>query len=307
MKIIDLCAGVGGVRLGFDKAFGGVECLLTSEIDKFAQQTYIENWGNENLQGDLFQIKETEVPDHDILLAGFPCQAFSKAGLKLGFDDVRGTVFFEILRIIRAKKPRVLFFENVPELLTHDKGKTFKTIYGLLEAEGYNVFYQRLNTKDFGLPQRRERVFIVCFLDDVFFSFPVPPRTPTRVGDILEDADDSFTLSDNAWKGFRERKERNKANGKGFGYQAVTSDSTHTGTITANYYKDGVQCLVLQEGKNPRRLTPRECFRLQGFPDSFIINKSKMQAYKQAGNSVSIPVIEAIAKQIKKVLCHTTD
>lgn len=302
MKIIDLCAGVGGVRLGFDKAFGGVECLLTSEIDKFAQQTYIENWGNENLQGDLFQIKENEVPDHDILLAGFPCQAFSKAGLKLGFDDVRGTVFFEILRIIRAKKPRVLFFENVPELLTHDKGKTFKTIYGLLEAEGYNVFYQRLNTKDFGLPQRRERVFIVCFLDDVFFSFPVPPRTPTRVGDILEDADDSYTLSDNAWKGFRERKERNKANGKGFGYQAVTADSTHTGTITAQYYKDGVQCLVLQDGKNPRRLTPRECFRLQGFPDSFQIPTSKKQAYKQAGNSVSVPVIEAIAKQIKKVL-----
>ncbi|URP86416.1 DNA-cytosine methyltransferase [Enterobacter phage EC-F2] len=302
MKIIDLCAGVGGVRLGFDKAFGGVECLLTSEIDKFAQQTYIENWGDDNLQGDLFAIDENKVPDHDILLAGFPCQAFSKAGLKLGFDDVRGTVFFEILRIIRAKKPRVLFFENVPELLTHDKGKTFKTIYGLLEAEGYNVFYQRLNTKDFGLPQRRERVFIVCFLDDVFFSFPVPPRTPTRVGDILEDADDSFTLSDNAWKGFRERKERNKANGKGFGYQAVTSDSVCTGTITAQYFKDGVQCLVLQDGKNPRRLTPRECFRLQGFPDSFQIPTSKKQAYKQAGNSVSVPVIEAIAKQIKKVL-----
>lgn len=307
MKVIDLCAGVGGVRLGFDRAFNGIECALTAEIDKYAQQTYAANWGGDNLEGDLFAIDENKVPDHDILLAGFPCQAFSKAGLKLGFDDVRGTVFFEILRIIRAKKPRVLFFENVPELLTHDKGKTFKTIYGLLEAEGYNVFYQRLNTKDFGLPQRRERVFIVCFLDDVFFSFPVPPRTPTRVGDILEDADDSFTLSDNAWKGFRERKERNKANGKGFGYQAVTSNSTHTGTITANYYKDGVQCLVLQEGKNPRRLTPRECFRLQGFPDSFIINKSKMQAYKQAGNSVSIPVIEAIAKQIKKVLCHTTD
>ncbi|UPW35544.1 DNA-cytosine methyltransferase [Cronobacter phage Dev_CS701] len=302
MKIIDLCAGVGGVRLGFDKAFGGVECLLTSEIDKFAQQTYIENWGDDNLQGDLFAIDENKVPDHDILLAGFPCQAFSKAGLKLGFDDVRGTVFFEILRIIRAKKPRVLFFENVPELLTHDKGKTFRTIYGLLEAEGYNVFYQRLNTKDFGLPQRRERVFIVCFLDDVFFSFPVPPRTPTRVGDILEDADDSFTLSDNAWKGFRERKERNKANGKGFGYQAVTSDSVCTGTITAQYFKDGVQCLVLQDGKNPRRLTPRECFRLQGFPDSFQIPTSKKQAYKQAGNSVSVPVIEAIAKQIKKVL-----
>lgn len=307
MKIIDLCAGVGGVRLGFDKAFGGVECLLTSEIDKHAQQTYADNWGDENIQGDIFAIDENDVPDHDILLAGFPCQAFSKAGLKQGMLDPRGTIIFEILRIIRAKKPSVLFFENVPELLTHDKGKTFKTIYGLLEAEGYNVFYQRLNTKDFGLPQRRERVFIVCFLDDVFFSFPVPPRTPTRVGDILEDADDSFTLSDNAWKGFRERKERNKANGKGFGYQAVTSDSAHTGTITANYYKDGVQCLVLQEGKNPRRLTPRECFRLQGFPDSFIINKSKMQAYKQAGNSVSIPVIEAIAKQIKKVLCHTTD
>lgn len=260
MKVIDLCAGVGGVRLGFDRAFNGIECALTAEIDKHAQQTYAANWGGDNLEGDLFAIDENKVPDHDILLAGFPCQAFSKAGLKLGFDDVRGTVFFEILRIIRAKKPRVLFFENVPELLTHDKGKTFKTIYGLLEAEGYNVFYQRLNTKDFGLPQRRERVFIVCFLDDVFFSFPVPPRTPTRVGDILEDADDSFTLSDNAWKGFRERKERNKANGKGFGYQAVTSDSTHTGTITANYYKDGVQCLVLQEGKKPEDLLPVSVF-----------------------------------------------
>lgn len=302
MKVIDLCAGVGGVRLGFDSAFNGIECVLTAEIDKHAQKTYAVNWGGDNLEGDLFAIDENKVPDHDILLAGFPCQAFSKAGLKLGFDDVRGTVFFEILRIIRAKKPRVLFFENVPELLTHDKGKTFKTIYGLLEAEGYNVFYQRLNTKDFGLPQRRERVFIVCFLDDVFFSFPVPPRTPTRVGDILEDADDSYTLSDNAWKGFRERKERNKANGKGFGYQAVTTDSTHTGTITAQYWKDGVQCLVIQDGKNPRRLTPRECFRLQGFPDSFIIPDSKKQAYRQAGNSVSIPVIEAIAKQIRKVL-----
>lgn len=302
MKVIDLCAGVGGVRLGFDRAFNGIECALTAEIDKYAQQTYAANWGGDNLEGDIFAIDENKVPDHDILLAGFPCQAFSKAGLKLGFDDVRGTVFFEILRIIRAKKPRVLFFENVPELLTHDKGKTFRTIYGLLEAEGYNVFYQRLNTKDFGLPQRRERVFIVCFLDDVFFSFPVPPRTPTSVGDILEPDNDQYTISDRAWKGFRERKERNKANGKGFGYQAVTVDSVCTGTITAQYGKDGVQCLVLQEGKNPRRLSPRECFRLQGFPDSFIIPESKIQAYKQAGNSVSIPVIEAIAKQIKKAL-----
>lgn len=302
MRIIDLCAGVGGVRLGFDNAFNGVDCVLTAEIDKHAQGTYANNWGPDNLQGDLTLINENDVPDHDILLAGFPCQAFSKAGLKGGFDDPRGTVFFDILRIIQAKKPRVLFFENVPELLTHDKGRTFKTIYGLLESAGYTVFYQRLNSKDFGLPQRRERVFVVCFLDDVFFSFPTPPRTPTRVGDILETDVDSYTLSDNAWKGFRERKERNKANGKGFGYQAVTADSTHTGTITAQYYKDGVQCLVLQGDKNPRRLTPRECFRLQGFPDSFMIPVSKKQAYKQAGNSVSVPVIQAIAEQIKKVL-----
>lgn len=302
-KIIDLCAGVGGVRLGFEQAFGDVECVLTSEINKHAQKTYLANHNDETIDGDLFAIDENTVPDHDILLAGFPCQAFSKAGKKQGFKDPRGTVFFEILRIIKAKKPRVLFFENVPELLTHDKGQTFLTIYHLLEAEGYNVYFKKLNSKDFGLAQRRERVFIVCFLEDVFFNFPVPPRTPTRVGDFLEEGNEQYTVSDRGWEGFRERKERNKANGKGFGYQLVTVDSAHTGTITQQYYKDGVQCLVHQEGKNPRRLSPRECFRLQGFPESFIIPTSKTEAYKQAGNSVSVPVIRAIAEQIKKAIC----
>lgn len=303
MRIIDLCAGVGGVRLGFQQAFNNIECLLTSEIDKHAQETYRRNFGPDNIQGDIFAINENDVPDHDILLAGFPCQAFSKAGKQLGFIDPRGTIFFEIMRIIRAKKPPVLFFENVPELLTHDNGNTFKTIYGLLEGVGYDVYYQVLNTKDFGLPQRRKRVFIVAFRDPVFFSFPVPPCTPTRVGDLLEkDVGDSFTLTDRLWAGFQYRKERNKANGKGFGYQSVTPDSAFTATLSAQYWKDGVQCLILQDGKNPRRLTPRECFRLQGFPDSFIIPDSKKQAYKQAGNSVSIPVIRAIAEQIKKVL-----
>lgn len=301
-KIIDLCAGVGGVRLGFEQAFGDIECVLTSEINTHAQKTYLANHHDEKIDGDLFAIDENSVPDHDILLAGFPCQAFSKAGLKKGFDDARGTVFFEIMRIIKAKKPSVLFFENVPELLTHNKGETFKTIYNMLSQEGYDVYYQRLNTRDFGLPQRRERVFIVCFKDPVFFTFPTPPHTRTRVGDILEPDADSYTISDNAWRGFRERKERNKANGKGFGYQLVTEDSVCTGTITAQYFKDGVQCLVHQEGNNPRRLTPRECFRLQGFPDSFIIPESKTQAYKQAGNSVSVPVIRAIAHQIKKAI-----
>ena len=304
-KIIDLCAGVGGVRLGFEQAFGDVECVLTSEINTHAQKTYLANHHDEKIDGDLFAINENDVPDHDILLAGFPCQAFSKAGLKKGFDDPRGTVFFEILRIIKAKRPRVLFFENVPELLTHDKGQTFMTIYRLLEEEGYTVFFKKLNSKDFGLAQRRERVFIVCFNDDygdTFFNFPVPPYTKTRVGDFLEEGNEAYTISDNGWKGFRERKERNKANGKGFGYQMVTEDSTHTGTLTAQYYKDGVQCLVQQIGKNPRRLSPRECFRLQGFPDSFIIPESKTQAYKQAGNSVSVPVIRAIAHEIKKAI-----
>lgn len=302
MRIIDLCAGVGGVRLGFQQAFGDIECLLTSEIDKHAQETYRKNFGPENIHGDIFAIDENEVPDHDILLAGFPCQAFSKAGRKEGFDDPRGTIFFEIMRIIRAKKPAVLFFENVPDLLTHDNGNAFRTIYGLLQAEGYDVYYDILNTKDFGLPQRRKRVFIVAFRDPVFFSFPVPPHTPTRVGDILEPGNEHLTITDRLWAGFQYRKERNKANGKGFGYQMVTPDSPFTGTIPAQYWKDGVQCLVYQEDKNPRMLSPRECFRLQGFPDSFIIPESKKHAYKQAGNSVSVPVIRAIAEQIKKVM-----
>ena len=281
IKIIDLFAGIGGIRKGFEIAFGNnVKCVMTSEIDKYAIETYKANYGDENMYGDIKEIKEEDVPDHDILLAGFPCQPFSQAGLKKGFNDTRGTLFFDIERILIEKQPQAFLLENVKQLKGHDKGH-----------------------RDFGVPQNRERIFIVGFLDhNIDFEFPTPTGIPTRVGDILEDnVDKSYTFSDKLWAGHQRRKEANKLNGKGFGYGLFDENSQYTNTISARYYKDGSEILIAQKGKNPRKLTPREAARLQGFPEDFIIDKvSNAQTYKQFGNSVCVPVIAAVAKQMKK-------
>lgn len=304
IKIIDLFAGIGGIRKGFEIAFGGnVECVMTSEIDKYAIETYKANYGDENMYGDIKEIKEEEVPDHDILLAGFPCQPFSQAGLKKGFNDTRGTLFFDIERILIKKQPQAFLLENVKQLKGHDKGHTLKVILEHLEKAGYKTFVQVLAARDFGVPQNRERIFIVGFLDhSIEFEFPSPTGIPTRVGDILEhNIDKSYTISDRLWAGHQRRKEANKLNGKGFGYGLFDENSQYTNTISARYYKDGSEILIAQKGKNPRKLTPREAARLQGFPEDFIIDKvSNAQAYKQFGNSVCVPVIAAVARQMKK-------
>lgn len=304
IKIIDLFAGIGGIRKGAEQAFGknNLECVFTSEINKFSIQTYKANYGEEHIHGDITKVEAKDIPDHDLLLGGFPCQAFSHAGKGLGFADTRGTLFFDINRILAEKKPKVFLLENVKKLISHDKGQTFKVILNCLEQNGYKVFYKVLKARDFGVPQNRERIFIVGFLDhSVEFNFPEPIGVPTRVGDILEPSTDpKYTLSDKLWAGHQKRKENNKLNGKGFGYQMVSHDSAYTGTLSARYYKDGSEILINQGSQNPRKITPKEAARLQGFPEDFVIPVSDNQAYKQFGNSVCVPVIAAIVNEIKK-------
>lgn len=299
-KFIDLFAGIGGIRLGFEHVGG--DCVFSSEWDAQAQKTYQANF-NEIPYGDITKIKPEEIPHFDFLLAGFPCQPFSQAGLKKGFEDTRGTLFFDIARIIEHHKPRVVFLENVKNLAGHDKGRTLKVILQTLEELDYKVFHQVLNAKDFGLPQNRARIYIVGFLDSVDFHFPTPSKKQVKLGDILdEQVDKKYTISDKLWAGHQRRKKEHLRKGNGFGYALFNHDSPYTSTISARYYKDGSEILIDQKNQNPRKITPREASRLQGFPKSFIIPVSDTQAYKQFGNSVAVPVIKAIAKQIIKAI-----
>ena len=299
-NFIDLFAGIGGIRLGFQSLVG--KCVFSSEWDKFSQQTYFANF-KELPSGDITQIDEKIIPDFDLLLAGFPCQPFSNAGLKLGFEDTRGTLFFHIARIINFHKPKIVFLENVKGLKNHDKGKTFKTIKNTLESIGYNVFSKVLNARDFGVPQNRERIYIIAFLENVDFVFPDPIHTNVALGDILENnVDKKYTISDRLWQGHQRRKKQHIEKGNGFGYSLFNHQSQYTSTISARYYKDGSEILIEQKGDNPRKLTPREAGRLQGFPDDYKIAVSDNQAYKQFGNSVCVPVIKAIAEQIEMAI-----
>lgn len=304
IRIIDLFAGIGGIRLGFQLAAPDqIDCVFSSEWDKWANITYRANFGDEHIHGDLTKIHENDVPDHDVLLAGFPCQPFSQAGEKLGFTDTRGTLFFDIERILIEKQPKAFLLENVKNLVGHDKGRTLEVILHHLEKAGYkNVQYKVLRARDFGQPQNRARIYIVGFKDETIgFDFPEPQMTVTRVGDILqEDVNEKYTISDRLWAGHQRRKLENKRKGKGFGYGLFNAQSVYTNTISARYYKDGSEVLIEQHGKNPRKITPREAARLQGFPDSYILpdNVSDAQLYRQFGNSVPVRVIQAIAEKM---------
>ncbi len=299
-KFIDLFAGIGGIRTAFDRL--KATCVFASEWDKFSQITYEKNFGHKPF-GDITKIAAEEIPPFDILLAGFPCQPFSNAGHKKGFEDTRGTLFFDICRIIAFHKPQVLLLENVKGFKNHDKGKTFATVKKTLENLGYNIYTQILNSKDFGVPQNRERIYIVAFKNFVRFNFPLPLGNGVNLGSIMESkVDKKYTISDKLWQGHQRRKAEHKKKGNGFGYSIFNKDSAYTSTISARYYKDGSEILIEQKNKNPRKLTPREAARLQGFSDDFIIPVSDVQAYKQFGNSVSVPVLEAIALEISKSL-----
>lgn len=312
-KFIDLFAGIGGIRMAYQNLGG--KCVFSSEWDKFAKKTYEANYGEVPF-GDITQIDEKSIPDHDILLGGFPCQPFSIAGVSKknslgrshGFlDKTQGTLFFDIARIIEHKKPKAFMLENVKNLVSHDKGNTFKVIKETLESLGYNVHYKVLNGKSF-VPQNRERILIVGFRKEIFnseenFSFPKLPEPKMVFREILEDEVDSkYTLSDKLWNYLQAYAQKHKAKGNGFGF-GLTDLNGISRTISARYYKDGAEILVPQGDKlNPRRLTPRECARLQGFPDNYKIPVSDNQAYKQFGNSVTVPLMQAVGKQVVKSL-----
>lgn len=306
---IDLFAGIGGMRIAYEKAGG--HCVYSNEWNKYSQQTYFANFG-EQPDGDITKVNENDIPDHDILVAGFPCQPFSIAGVSkkqsmgkaTGFEDkTQGTLFFDVCRILKAKRPKAFMLENVKNLCSHDKGRTFKVITESLDELDYEVFYQVIDGQMY-VPQHRERILIVGFDrkrygKNVSFDFALDPVEPKPLmRDILEsDVDEKYTLSDKLWNYLQAYAEKHKAAGNGFGYGIAKPDGVSR-TLSARYHKDGSEILIEQKGKNPRRLTPRECARLQGFPDSFKITVSDTQAYRQFGNSVVVPLMSAVAQLV---------
>ena len=309
---IDLFAGIGGMRIAFEKAGG--KCIFSSEWDKFAQQTYEANFG-EKPEGDIRKIKSSDIPDHDILIAGFPCQPFSISGVSKknalgkphGFDDpTQGTLFFEIKRVLEDKKPAAFLLENVKNLRSHDKGNTYRVIKKTLKDLGYTIFDQVIDADTY-VPQHRERIFIVGFRDPTSFLFPDhKPKVKPKFRQILEkNVPDKYTLTNHLWNYLQNYAKKHKANGNGFGFGMTDLDG-RSRTLSARYYKDGSEVLIPQgKGENPRRLTPKECAKLMGFtqlkPD-FKIPVSDTQAYKQFGNAVVVPVVYDIAKKIMKNL-----
>ena len=310
-KFIDLFAGIGGMRLGFETA--GLKCVFSSEWDEYCKKTYEANFGIRP-EGDITKINEKDIPDHDVLVGGFPCQPFSIAGVskkkslgrKTGFEDeTQGTLFFDICRILKEKQPKAFVLENVKNLRSHDKGKTWEIIQNSLNELGYNIFPHLIDGQNY-VPQHRERIFIIGFRKDLGvtdFKLIVHAKTPKPLlKDIMEtNVAPKYTISEHLWEYLQERKRKQREKGNGFGYSLSSPDEV-SHTLSARYHKDGSDILIPQEGKCPRRLTPRECARLQGFPDSFIIPVSDGRAYKLFGNSVVVPLVTDIAKQVSKVL-----
>jgi DNA (cytosine-5)-methyltransferase 1 len=318
VDVIDLFAGIGGIRRGVELAGQDIgvdiNCVFTCEIDPFACKTYNANWPGEEITGDITQIPPANVPDHHLLLAGFPCQPFSQAGRRLGFNDDRGNLFRNIVDILIASQPHAFLLENVKRILTLEGGQVIGEIIAALTEAGYSVLPPQVYmARDFDVPQNRPRAYIVGFRNDlcVDFQFPQPIGLQRNVGSILEeDVDPRYTISDRLWAGHQRRLAGHRANGNGFGYGLFNGDSPYTNTISARYYKDGSEVLIeqgdCQNPQNPRKLTPRECARLQGFPEDYILpdNVSDAQKYKQFGNSVCVPVIQAIAANIIPAIQH---
>lgn len=307
-KFIDLFAGIGGFRIGLERL--GCQCVFSSEWDKFSQKTYLANF-NEIPDGDIKAISEKDIPDHDILVGGFPCQPFSIAGVskhnslqsKHGFEHItQGTLFFEIVRILKEKRPSAFILENVKNLQSHNKQKTFQIIKKALTKDlGYQIYYQVVDAR-YVVPQNRQRIFIVGFSPALEFQFPDFIDQKPQAKDILDqNVPDKYTLSDKLWQYLQNYAVKHKEKGNGFGYGVLNFEGI-TRTLSARYYKDGSEILVPQQNKNPRRLTPRECARLMGFPEEFKIPVSDNQAYKQFGNAVVPPVVEDIAKEVIKSL-----
>ena len=317
LRIVELFAGVGGFRLGFEKV-GGFKTVYANDFEPWCKVTYDNYFGEGALSlGDIQQVDENDIPDCDILTAGFPCQPFSKIGKLHGFADARGTLFWDVLRILKAKQPKAFVLENVANLLKHDKGYTFERIRDGLENElGYHVHYKILNTKDYGAPQDRKRIYIVGFKEDVPFEFPEPVELKKFVGDILEKepVHDYYYMSQKYMDGLEKHRERHAAKGHGFGYKILDPTGISTTCVVGNM---GRERNLIQDAPRPgvvgrsgsplnsagiRKLTVREYARLQGFPDDYEFSDKVTVAYKQIGNAVSPPVAEAVAREVKKSL-----
>lgn len=308
-RFIDLFCGIGGFRLAFEQA--GARCVFSSDWDKHSQITYAANFGEKPI-GDIHSVAVADIPQHDILCGGFPCQPFSLAGVskknslgrKHGFEDEKqGNLFFSIADIIDYHKPAAFVLENVKNLKSHDKGHTFKVIHeNLTKALGYHVYHRVIDARGL-VPQHRERIFLVGFREPRHFEFPSFPAEGPKLASILErDVPEKYTLSDKLWRYLQDYAKKHQAAGNGFGFGLVTGRDV-TRTLSARYHKDGSEILVAQSGgRNPRRLTPRECARLMGFPDTFKITVSDTQAYRQFGNSVVMPVVARIAEAVVTAL-----
>lgn len=327
-KSIDLFAGVGGIRMGFDNAFEKqIKTVFVSEWDEYAQKTYKANFKDDfGIAGDITQIDEKEIPSFDICLAGFPCQAFSLAGKRQGFEDdykglCRGTLFMDVARICEEHKPSVIFCENVKGLVIHDKGRTFKIICKTFEDLGYKIFHKVLNSKNFGVPQNRERIYIVAFRNDIApdkFVFPETTDDTKRIKDIVEEkpVPAKYYLSDVYLETLRQHKARHESKGNGFGYEIRDWDDVAGAIVCGGMGRERNLIIDKRQKKlvptthikgeinkeGVRKMTPREWARLQGFPDSFELPLADTHLYKQFGNSVTVNVIEAIALKIKEVL-----
>jgi DNA (cytosine-5)-methyltransferase 1 len=308
LTFIDLFAGVGGIRLGFEQA--GFECVYSNERDKSAAATYIANHDNHIDVRDIRDVNIREIPAHDVLCAGFPCQPFSRAGVsarvsssrKHGFEDKdQGVMFFEIIKILKYHKPRAVFLENVSNFERHDKGNTLRTVIKELKAVGYELKDPRVINASLVVPHRRKRIYMIAIRNGAF-EFPEIEQQKHKLADILEkNVPDTYTISDRLWQSHQERTVRNKKKGNGFAHYVVDFDGV-ANTLTSRYGKDGRENLVPQEGKNPRMLTPRECARLMGFPESFKLPAAKTPAYRQFGNSVCVPIIKKLAGSLKEQL-----
>jgi DNA (cytosine-5)-methyltransferase 1 len=313
-RFIDLFCGIGGFRLAFERA--GCECVFSSDWNKPAQETYAANFG-ETPHGDIHAIAVADIPRHDILCAGFPCQPFSIAGVskKLslgkahGFDDKeQGNLFFEIANILEYHQPEAFVLENVKNLKNHDGGRTFEIICNTLtEALGYTVYHKIIDAQSV-VPQHRERIFLVGFKDWRPFEFPEFPAEGPKLSSILDpNPPDKYTLTDHLWNYLQAYAAKHKAAGNGFGFGLFTGNDVAR-TLSARYHKDGSEILISQGySKNPRRLTPRECAKLMGYPKDFKIPVSDTQAYRQFGNSVAVPVVERIAKSVVETLNHSAN
>lgn len=313
-RFIDLFCGIGGFRIAFERA--GAKCVFSSDWDKHSQVTYQANFG-EKPHGDIHSVAVADIPKHDILCGGFPCQPFSIAGVskklslgrKHGFEDEKqGNLFFSIAEIIDYHRPSAFVLENVKNLKSHDKGRTFEIIYDTLtRALGYRVFHKIIDARGV-VPQHRERIFLVGFKEPRDYEFPEFPGEGPKLGSILEHGvPEKYTLTDKLWQYLQDYARKHQEAGNGFGFGLVNAAST-TRTLSARYYKDGSEILISQGAKKtPRRLTPRECARLMGYPDSFKIPVSDTQAYRQFGNSVVVPVVERIASSVMRTLAAPKD